>query len=245
MQSSQGANENSATWEIDVMFRRSCVLALSALAFATATANAQYSRITPMVEAIRKAEPAVVGIFLPNHEKVNGTGAIIDKRGLIVTNHHVVGKSAVVIVRLKDGTKHEGEVLLDRPDRDLAFVRIKVDKELPAIPPKEAKNADDILLGETVIAIGNPYGYADTVSSGIVSALNREIELPTGGKLVKLIQTDAAINPGNSGGPLLNINGELIGVNCAMRQDAHGIAFSIHCLTVLDVINETWGKKNK
>jgi serine protease Do len=229
------------------MFRstKGCVLALAAWALATATASAQYSRMTPMVEAIRKAEPTVVGIFLPNHEKVNGTGIIIDKRGLIVTNHHVVGKSAVVIVRLRDGTKHEGEVLLDRPDRDLAFVRIQVGKDLPAIPPKEAKNADDILLGEQVIAIGNPYGYTDTVSSGIVSAFDREIELPTGGSLKKLIQTNAAINPGNSGGPLLNINGELIGINCAMRQDAQGIAFAIHCLTVLDVINETWGKKNK
>jgi len=185
-----------------------------------------------MVEAIRKAEPCVVGIFLPAGKTVSGTGVIIDKRGLIVTNHHVVGKSKSVVVRLRDGTKIDGEVILDRPEFDLAFVKVRADKDLPAVPTKQDS---DIILGETVIAIGHPYGYTDTVSAGIVSSLDREIDLPTGGKLKKLIQTNAAINPGNSGGPLLNINGELIGINSAIRQDAQGIAFAIHCLTVNEV----------
>jgi serine protease Do len=214
-----------------------CVLALGVAPFLTLPAQAQYSRMTPMVECIRKAEPSVVGIFLPKGEKVNGTGAIIDKRGIIVTNHHVVGKSPNVVVRLRDGTMLPVEVMLNRPDRDLAFVRVKADKEL--IPMKVMEN-DDILLGETVIAIGHPYGYTDTVSAGIISSLSREIDLPTGGKLTKLLQTTAAINPGNSGGPLLNINGELIGVNVAVREGAQGIAFAIHCQTVCNVINETW-----
>jgi serine protease Do len=206
-------------------------------ALGATNADAQYSRITPMVKTISKAEPSVVGIFFPKAEKVNGTGAIIDKRGLIVTNHHVVGKLATVVVRLHDGTKVPGEVILNRPDRDLAFVRIKTDKELTPIKVKED---DDILVGETVIAIGNPYGYTDSVSAGIISSRNREIEEPGGVKLTKLLQTTAAINPGNSGGPLLNINGELVGINVAVREDAHGIAFSIHCMTVWSVINETW-----
>jgi serine protease Do len=212
-----------------------CVLAISICGLAAGTASAQYSRITPMVEAIRKAEPCVVGIFLPGGKTVSGTGMIIDKRGLIVTNHHVVGKAQNVIVRLRDGTKLDGAVVLDRPNYDLAFVRVRADKDLPATPTKQDS---DILLGETVIAIGHPYGYTDTVSAGIVSSLNREIDLPTGGKLKKLIQTNAAINPGNSGGPLLNINGELIGINSAIRQDAQGIAFAIHCMTVNEVLEE-------
>jgi serine protease Do len=217
------------------------VLTLSASVLPTTTASAQYARITPMVQTIRKAKPSVVGIFFPGAEKVNGTGAIIDKRGLIVTNHHVVGKLQEVVVRLDDGTKLKGEVILNRPDRDLAFIRITTDKELV---PVKLKEDNDILLGETVIAIGHPLGYTDTISAGIISSFDREIEEPTGAKLKKLIQTTAAINPGNSGGPLFNIDGEMIGVNTAVRSDAQGIAFSIHCLSVWDVMNETWKKKN-
>jgi serine protease Do len=216
------------------------VLALSAALLSTATASAQYSRITPMVKMIAAAKPSVVGVFFPQAEKVNGTGAIIDKRGIIVTNHHVVGKLKEVVIRLDDGTKIKGEVILDRPDRDLAFIRVTTEHELP---PVKLKDNADIQLGETVIAIGHPLGYTDTISAGIISSLNREIEEPTGAKLTKLLQTTAAINPGNSGGPLFNIDGEMIGVNTAVRTDAQGIAFSIHCLTVWDVINETWKKK--
>lgn len=171
---------------------------------------------------------------------MRGTGFIIDKRGLIVTNHHVIGKAREVVVRLHDGTKLNGKVVLDRPAFDLAFVEVTTDKPLSAIPPK----ADgDIFRGETVIAIGHPLGYTDTISAGIVSALNREIEIPSGDKLKKLIQTNADINPGNSGGPLLNINGELIGINSAVRSDAQGIAFAIHCLTVIENLNDLKSSK--
>jgi serine protease Do len=221
-------------------FIKICFLSISSAALAAPTASAQYSRITPMVEAIRKAEPSVVGIFLVGGEKVRGTGFVIDKRGLIVTNHHVVGKASEVVVRLHDGTKLNGKVVLDRPNFDLAFVEVHTDKPLSAIPPK----ADgDVLRGETVIAIGHPLGYTDTVSAGIVSSLNREIEMPSGVTLKKLIQTNADINPGNSGGPLLNINGELIGINSAVRSDAQGIAFAIHSLTVIENLNDL--KKSK
>jgi serine protease Do len=223
------------------MFRPRTVglLAVSAFVAFAAPADAQDARFTPMVRAIQKAEPAVVGIFFVGKEKVNGTGIIIDKRGIIVTNSHVVEKAKQVVVHLRDGPKVNGDVILVRPDVDLAFVRINVPKDLPAVPPKE----DNVLLrGETVIAIGHPYGYEDTVSAGIVSALGRQIEEPNGVKLTNLIQTNADINPGNSGGPLLNINGELIGINVAVREGANGIAFSIHGDTVIRVINETWKK---
>ena len=226
------------------MFRSLAVgfLAVSAFVAFAAPADAQDARFTPMVRAIQKAEPSVVGIFFVNAEKVNGTGIIIDKRGIIVTNSHVVDKAKEVVVRLHDGPKVKGEVILVRPDVDLAFVRINVPKDLPAVPPKENNK---LLRGETVIAIGHPYGYEDTVSAGIVSALGRAIEEPNGAKLTNLIQTNADINPGNSGGPLLDINGDLIGINVAVREGANGIAFSIHGDTVLRVINETWKKTNK
>jgi serine protease Do len=212
-----------------------CVLAGLVWTAATLPAHAQYSRITPLVEAIKKAEPCVVGVYPSKDKKAVGTGIIVDKDGLIITNAHVVGKESVVLVTLHDGSELNGTVLVSRPDVDLAFVQIKSNKELKAVAPRKES---DLLLGETVIAIGHPYGYTDTVSCGIISALNREIKMPNGVIMKKLIQTNADINPGNSGGPLLNINGELIGINCAVRQDAQGIAFAIHSLTVIDTLKE-------
>jgi S1-C subfamily serine protease len=211
-----------------------CIVAVSLWVTAPTPACAQYSRITPLVEAVKKAEPSVVGIYKSGEKTVSGTGMIISKEGLIVTNHHVVGKATKVDVVLHDGTRVPGDIVLNREDNDLAFVLIKCDKALKCSPPRKEA---DIILGETVIAIGHPLGYTDTVSSGIVSSLNREIELPTGVKLVKLLQTNATINPGNSGGPLLNINGEFIGVNCAVRGDAQGIAFAIRATTVIEVMS--------
>jgi serine protease Do len=216
-------------------YRTRLALIAVALAVPVTSLLGDYSRVTPLVEAIRKVEPSVIGIMGPKGDKVKGTGIIIDKRGVIVTNHHVVGKAKEVIVLLRDGTKVKGQVVVDRPELDLAFVTVSVKNDLPAIPPMKT---GDVLLGESVIAIGHPLGYTNTVSAGIVSSLGREIELPSGSTLTNLIQTNAAINPGNSGGPLLNINGELIGINCAVRADAQGIAFSIHCLTVLKALNE-------
>jgi serine protease Do len=209
-----------------------CLVCVSVWATATPV-HAQYSRITPLVEAVRKAEPSVVGIFLTRDGKVRGTGMIIHKSGLIVTNHHVVGNATSVVVALHDGTKVDGEVILNKAEQDLAFIQMRGDKEFKASPPRKEA---DIILGETVIAIGHPLGYVDTVSSGIVSSLSREIDLPSGYTLKKLLQTNASINPGNSGGPLLNINGEFIGVNCAVRGDAQGIAFAIRATTVIEVM---------
>ena len=98
--------------------------------------------------------------------------------------------------------------------------------------------ASDLMVGEEVIAIGHPYGYTNTVSTGIVSALNREVSMQSGGVLTDLIQTTASINPGNSGGPLMNINGELIGINSAMRSDAQGIAFALNADMVQQVLSQ-------
>jgi serine protease Do len=136
-------------------------------------------------------------------------------------------------VRLADGTVLAAEVLFAESRWDLAAIRIRTDKTLQALP---LTRTDDLMVGESVLAVGHPYGYTNTVSTGIISALEREVTMPTGDVLSNLIQTDASINPGNSGGPLLNINGELIGINCALRDGAQGIAFAISATTVEKVL---------
>jgi serine protease Do len=196
-----------------------------------------YSRRSPVVEAVQKTKASIVTIQVPRQDAkdLTGSGVIIDERGFIVTNHHVVGSRRQVNVRLHDGTVLSGNVLVVEPSWDLAIVRIEVGKRLPALG---LTSVADLMVGETVIALGHPYGYTDTVSTGIVSALDREITMPTGNTISGLIQTNAAINPGNSGGALVNINGELIGINVAVREGAQGIAFAINASTVRTVLNK-------
>lgn len=153
-----------------------------------------------------------------------GSGVIIDgKRGFILTNAHVVEKTGIIKVVLNDEREFEAQIVGSDPDSDLAVLQIQSKKPLPAI---EMGNSDDLMIGETVIAIGNPFGFSHTVTTGVISALNRSIR--TDGRVFQdFIQTDASINPGNSGGPLLNIYGELIGINTAIYAKAQGIGFAI------------------
>jgi serine protease Do len=213
------------------------LLALLIVSGAALEARAQYSRRSPIVEAVQKARGSVVTIVIPKTQYQTrdtvGTGVVIDERGYIVTNRHVVGSRPVVTVRLSDGKELAGKVLLASPNHDLALVHVNAGIKLKALT---LAPVTDLMVGETVIAIGHPYGYSNTVSVGIISALNRTITMPTGEVLTGLIQTDASINPGNSGGPLLNINGELIGINNAIRDGAQGIAFAINAGTVRDLL---------
>lgn len=153
-----------------------------------------------------------------------GSGVIIDgKRGFILTNEHVIAKSGTITVVLKDEREFEAQVVGADPDSDLSVLRIVSKEPLPAI---EMGSSDDLMIGETVIAIGNPFGFSHTVTTGVISAYNRSIR--TNEKVYHdFIQIDASINPGNSGGPLLNINGELIGINTAIYAKAQGIGFAI------------------
>jgi serine protease Do len=203
-------------------------------------AQAQHSRRSPVVEAVQKTRKSIVTIRVAkNHggtvrNEVTGTGVVIDERGFIITNRHVVGSRQAVGVRLSDGTDLEGRVVLRDPDCDLAVLRVRAGQKLPALA---LAPVSDLMVGETVVAVGHPFGYVNTVSTGIISALDREITMPTGEVLTGLIQTDASINPGNSGGPLLNINGELIGINVALRDGAQGIAFAINAGTVKQMLS--------
>ncbi len=153
-----------------------------------------------------------------------GSGVIIDgHRGYILTNAHVVEKTGSIDVVLKDEREFKAQIVGADPDSDLAVLRIKSDTLLPEIKMGTGK---DLMIGETVIAIGNPFGFSHTVTTGVISALNRTVR--TDNRLYRdFIQTDASINPGNSGGPLLNINGDLIGINTAVYAKAQGIGFAI------------------
>ena len=153
-----------------------------------------------------------------------GSGVIIDgKRGFILTNAHVVTQSDAISVALEDEREFQAQIVGMDPDSDLAVLKIGNQEDLPAI---EMGNSEDLMIGETVVAIGNPFGFSHTVTTGVISALNRSVRTDD---MVyhNFIQTDASINPGNSGGPLLNIHGDLIGINTAIYAKAQGIGFAI------------------
>jgi serine protease Do len=152
----------------------------------------------------------------------SGSGVIIDKRGYIVTNNHVVGGADEVEVRLSDKRRFVGKVVGKDPGTDLAVVKIEDDKGLPVV---NWGNSDRARVGQWVIAVGNPFGLDRTVTVGVISGMGREnVQLS---RYENFIQTDASINPGNSGGPLFNIKGEVIGINTAIINFAQGIGFAI------------------
>lgn len=153
-----------------------------------------------------------------------GSGVIIDgKKGLILTNAHVIQKTGTIKVVLKDEREFEARIIGADPDSDLAVLKIDSEQVLPAI---KMGSSEDLMIGETVIAIGNPFGFSHTVTTGVISAINRSIRAEDR-EYHDFIQIDASINPGNSGGPLLNINGDLIGINTAIYAKAQGIGFAI------------------
>jgi serine protease Do len=210
-------------------------------------------RHTPVVDAVKRVRAAVVNIqsertvqvpatdelfsTLPSQNRVNGmgTGIIVDPRGYIITNQHVVEDVSLIRVRLSDGTSTGARVLARDNESDLALLKIDVGKPLPTMP---LGTASDLMVGETVVAIGNAYGYEHTVTVGVVSALKRDVTLNKDISYKALIQTDASINPGNSGGPLLNVHGDLVGVNVAIRAGAQGIGFAIPVDTMIRVASD-------
>ncbi|MDL2226320.1 trypsin-like peptidase domain-containing protein [Deltaproteobacteria bacterium OttesenSCG-928-M10] len=214
-------------------------------------------RRTPIVAAIEKARPAVVSVYAqintggsrlsrdPFHDEFFdrffgdmyrrrarpgislGSGVIIDgAKGLLVTNEHVVRNAAAITVTLTDGSELPAEIIGSDPRFDLAVLKIKTQKTLPSLP---LAPSDDLMIGETVIAIGNPFGLSHTATTGVVSATGRTMPGSRNNSegLRDLIQTDASINPGNSGGPLLNINGAIVGINTAILAGGEGLGFAI------------------
>jgi serine protease Do len=211
------------------------------------------NRRTPIVEVVEKVKDAVVNIHsertvaaagaediygiaaAPSRVNGMGTGIVIDPRGYIITNHHVIDDVQVIKVRLSDGSTYPAKVIARDHDNDLALLKIDARKPLATIP---IGTAQDLMIGETVLAVGNAFGYEHTVTTGIVSALHRDVTLNREMSYKSLIQTDTPINPGNSGGPLVNINGELVGVNVAIRAGAQNIAFAIPVDTMIRVAGD-------
>jgi serine protease Do len=225
-------------------------------------AAASELRVSPIVKAVQAARESVVNIrgektlaAAPGQtpgadagRRVNGmgTGVVIDPRGYIMTNYHVVEGVHDIQVTLAGGERHLAKLVARDPETDLAIIKIDAKQETPAIT---IGTSSDLMAGETVIAVGNAYGYEHTVTRGIVSALHRSVQVNDAQFYDDLIQTDASINPGNSGGPLLNIDGEMIGINVAVRAGAQGIGFAIPVDKAMSAaasmlasgnINKTW-----
>jgi serine protease Do len=179
-------------------------------------------------------------------ERSLGSGVIVDSKGFIVTNRHVVEKADRIRVRFEDdppGVQHDAKVIGTDQETDLAVIKVEVDRALPAA---KMGNSDSMQVGDWVLAIGSPFGQAGTVTAGIVSAKGRDI-VPNR-QFQTFIQTDAAINPGNSGGPLVNMNGEVIGINTAILSETNayaGIGFALPSKTVVEVYNQLTGPEHK
>jgi|SRR5271157_512912 len=182
----------------------------------------------------------------PIRERSLGSGVIVDPKGYIVTNRHVVEKADRIRVRFQDdppGVQHDAKVIGTDSETDLAVIKVDVDRSLPAA---KMGNSDSMQVGDWVLAIGSPFGLSETVTAGIVSAKGRDIVQSR--QFQSFIQTDAAINPGNSGGPLVNMNGEVIGINTAIlsQTDSYaGVGFALPSKTVVEVYNQLTGPEHR
>jgi len=176
----------------------------------------------------------------PSKQYSLGSGVIIDKEGFILTNYHVVARAGRVLVKLADGRELEAERIVGASATDLALLKIRAE-EGETFSAVQFAEDDDLLLGETVLALGNPFGLGGSVSRGILSSKSRRppredepLDVPD------WLQTDAAVNPGNSGGPLINLDGEMIGINVAIYREGQGISFAIPIKRVSEALSEIY-----
>ncbi|HOC52527.1 MAG TPA: trypsin-like peptidase domain-containing protein [Caldisericia bacterium] len=196
-----------------------------------------------IIDVAEKVSPAVVKIsttqvvsdlFFSYETSGLGSGYLISPNGEIVTNNHVVSDAKKITVTLSDGSEYDATIIGTDPSSDIALIKID-GKDLPNL---SFGDSSTLKVGQSVIAIGNPYGLDHTVTTGVISALERSLTFDDGTTLVGVIQTDAAINPGNSGGPLLTLTGDVIGMNTAIQQSAQGIGFAISSSTIIKVISD-------
>ena len=236
--------------------------ALGALAAAASDDPSSDAARDPVVLAVQKVLPAVVNISTerlverefndpfeelfqqffrqPHRPQVQGvqslgSGVIVDEDGWIITNWHVVQRATKINVILADGSHYDAQYVSGDDKNDLALLRIQPKKPLTAV---EIASESQTMLGETVVAIGNPFGFDHTVTKGVISAKDRSWP-PENPQFEDVLQTDAAINPGNSGGPLINTRGQLVGINMAILSQAQGIGFAIPARRVANLL-ATW-----
>ena len=216
----------------------------TAVAQTRVPATVSAGRRTPVVIAVQGVMPAVVNIQVEGairQQAVDpffgffgrdrtyrtqsvGSGFVWAPDGIIVTNAHVIEGASTIIANMSDGRQFQARVIGVDPDSDLAVLRV----DAPGLPAVSIGRSSDLLIGETVIAVGNPFGLSGTVTTGVISAIGRSVPSQEQGRtFTDFIQTDASINPGNSGGPLLNIEGQVIGINVAIYAQAQNIGFAI------------------
>jgi S1-C subfamily serine protease len=199
-----------------------------------------YSRV--VVDVIKKVGPSVVSIGVKKlnpsgnspEQVAAGSGFIITPDGFVLTNNHVIEQASTVEVGLTDGTTVPGHVVGTDPMTDLAVLRVGMN----GLPAVELGDSGKLQVGQMAIAIGNPLGFQNTISAGVVSALGRTLRGQTGRLIDNMVQTDVALNPGNSGGPLVDSRGRVIGINTAMISNAQGLSFAIPVNTAKWVVGE-------
>ncbi len=204
--------------------------------------SAIYTKDLSLIEIFEKSEPGVVRVNVQREGSVEGTGGVgsgfvFDKKGHIITNAHVVDNAKKVVVTFLDGRSYNADIIGVDDFTDIAI--IKVNADLALLNPLSLGDSSNLKVGEPIAAIGNPFGLSGSMTSGIVSQLGRLLPSGSGYSIPDVIQTDAAINPGNSGGPLLNMRGEIVGINTAIQSatgEFTGVGFAIPSQTVAKIV---------
>ncbi len=200
------------------------------------------SKTLSLIEIFEKAEPGVVRVNIQKNQTENnvggvGSGFVFDKKGHIITNAHVIDDATKTIVTFLDGRSYNAEIIGIDESTDIGVIKVNADLKL--LHPLSLGDSSNLKVGETITAIGNPFGLSGSMTSGIISQMGRLLPSDSGFSIPDVIQTDAAINPGNSGGPLLNMRGEVVGINTAIQSttgEFTGVGFAIPSQTVVKIV---------
>ena len=200
------------------------------------------SKTLSLIEIFEKAEPGVVRVNIQKNQTENetggvGSGFVFDKKGHIITNAHVIDDATKTIVTFLDGRSYNAEIIGIDESTDIGVIKVNADLKL--LHPLSLGDSSNLKVGESITAIGNPFGLSGSMTSGIISQMGRLLPSDSGFSIPDVIQTDAAINPGNSGGPLLNMRGEIIGINTAIQSttgEFTGVGFAIPSQTVVKIV---------